>query len=225
MDERRHRLDIDSIDRERLGSLARSIHKDSSSRHELKKEIELDDITRDDGKSELLRLEEQGAVLQRLEPLMPRIALQSAQHAREQGSPPQNLGIGCENAVRGHGFDLLADDSDHRTCSFILGIERTSRMHEFLDGDRRMIDLPRVDQTLNDQRRVALHLVDIDAGIEQQRLADQFLFAGEGEFAVRPPRKRPTRIEPGPAQRARNIKCHHVRNPASDPGPLCPEQP
>jgi hypothetical protein len=47
------------------------------------------------------------------------------------------------------------------------GAENSDRMHQFLDRDGRVVDLSARDHIVQHQRRTILHLVDVNARVEQ----------------------------------------------------------
>jgi hypothetical protein len=70
-----------------------------------------------------------------------------------------------------HCSDLRADHVNDDGGSRVGWIQYTNRVHQFLDRDSRMIDLPLRDQIVQCPRRTILHLIDIDAGIKQKSLS------------------------------------------------------
>lgn len=147
-------------------------------------EIELDDVAGQHRESQLLGLQEEGAVLQRLELRVLNIALQSAEHASEQRGPSEHLCIGRKHAVIGHRRNLRPHRFDNAGRSAILWSQHTDCVHQFLDCDSRVIDVPRIDELLDKIGRTALHLVDINARIEQERFACDFFYAGERKLGI-----------------------------------------
>ena len=77
-----------------------------------------------------------------------------------------------------------------------------------------MIDLSRVDELLDQYWSAPLHLVDIDAGIEHQRLACDLLRARERQRAVSAAGQHLARIEARPAKCALNVEFAHFKSRA-----------
>ena len=85
-----------------------------------------------------------------------------------------------------------------------------------------MVDLSLRDQVVQDLRRTILHLIDIDAGIEQKSLSGIRLGADEWKFIVAAPCERVFRIEPRPTSRRVKVEFRHLRNRASTFGSTLP---
>lgn len=201
--------------------MRRAVEKCTPSRNKLKQEIELYDVARHYREAQLLGLQEERAVLQRLELGVVSIALQPAEHASQQRGPSEHVGIGRKHSVIGHRRNLCPHRADDAGRSAILWTQHTDRVHQFLDCDSRMIAVPRIDEPLDKIRCTALHLVDIDACIEQERLACDFFRADERKLGIVAARERLAWVEARPAERGVDIKPWHVRSRASGPDRQC----
>ena len=84
----------------------------------------------------------------------------------------------------GHCPDMMANLADNGCCPRILWIKHTDSVHEFLDSDRRMVDLSRVDEEIKNVGRPTLHLVYVDTCVEQQRLPADQVFAHEWKLVI-----------------------------------------
>src|SRR5580704_15126101 len=77
-----------------------------------------------------------------------------------------------------------------------------------------MIDLPRCDQIIQHLRRSILHLIDVDAGVEQETLAADQVFIDERKLAIVASRQRLARVEACPTPRRLEVELRHVRSRA-----------
>ena len=201
--------------------MRRAVEKCAPSRNKLKQEIELDDVARQHRESQLLGLQEERAVLQRLKLRILSIALQPAEHASEQRCPSEHVGIGRKHPVIGHRRNLRPHRADNAGRPAILWTQHTDRVHQFLDCDSRVIHVPRIDELLDKIGRTALHLVDINARIEQECLACDFFRADERKLGIVAARERVAWVEARPTARGVNVKPRHVRSRASGPDRRC----
>jgi hypothetical protein len=62
-------------------------------------------------------------------------------------------------------------------------------MGQFLDRNRAVIGRSGADELLDQHRRLPLQLINIDAGIKQQRRSAKLILARERKFVVCPARK------------------------------------
>ncbi len=148
------------------GSIAYAIEEYPARRRELQQEVEFGEVGGQEGETELLRLQEQDAVVERLEPGVLGVTLLAGEDAGQERGPTQDFGVGGENPMIGHGFDLIAHRRDHGRRAAIGRIEDADSVHQLLDRHRRVIDLPCADELLDEARRPSLHLIDVDASIE-----------------------------------------------------------
>ena len=113
--------------------------------------------------------------------------------------------------MRRHRSDQSANLPDDRCCSCIPWIEHPNGMHELLNSDGRMVDLSPVNEEIEDVGRPTLHLVDVDAGIEQQRLAADPFLVHEWKFVVRPAGQSFLRIKSRPPLSSVEVEIRHLR--------------
>ena len=71
--------------------------------------------------------------------------------------------------VRWAGIDWISctNQGDSAGSAWILRIEHADCVHQLLLGDRRVIDLTRRYDSVENVRRAALKLIDVDTGIEE----------------------------------------------------------
>lgn len=70
-----------------------------------------------------------------------------------------------------HCPDLLANHLNDGGGSRVGRIQYADCVHQFLDGDSRMIDLSLRDQIVQDFWRATLHLIDVYGRIKQEPLS------------------------------------------------------
>src|SRR5260370_21409380 len=114
-----------------------------------------------------------------------------------------------------HSLDLPTDLGNCTRRSRIRGAQYADRVHQLLDRDGRMVDLSLRDQIVQYQRRTILHLVDIDASVEQEALPANQPRLYEGKLFVASPCQRLLLIEPRPASRRVEIEFRHIKSRAS----------
>lgn len=68
----------------------------------------------------------------------------------------ENVGLRRERPVRPHRLDMGPDFGDDARSARVVRVQNAYRVHQFLDGDRRVIDLPPLDQGFEDFRQVEL---------------------------------------------------------------------
>ncbi|MBE7204195.1 MAG: hypothetical protein INR70_41265 [Parafilimonas terrae] len=168
---------------------------------QLEQKIELADIAGQDAEAVLQGLEEQDAIVECAHPVISGIALEPAEHAGIDGGLGQDLGVGREDTMRRHGIEGFADRCDNAAATRIVGIKDTDNVHQFLDSDRAVIYGPKGEEVFDRRRSTALHLVDVDAGIEKQRAACTRSRAEEWQLGIRPPLERRPRSPPEKALR------------------------
>jgi hypothetical protein len=112
--------------------------------------------------------------------------------------------------VRRHGFDLLADFINGRCGARVGGIEGAHRVHQFLNRHGGMVDLTLRHQVVQHTRRSILHLIDVDAGVEQKRLTAHPARRDKRKFAVAAPRTGPLRVESRPTPRRIEVERGHL---------------
>jgi len=88
-----------------------------------------------------------------------------------------------------------------------------------------MIDLPLPNQIVQNPRGTILHLIDIDAGIEEEPLSGSSAGIDERKFIAPAPCHRIFRIESRPTSRGVKVESRHLRNRASMLDRLCLETP
>jgi hypothetical protein len=84
-----------------------------------------------------------------------------------------------------------------------------------------VVGLSRRDQYVEKVWCPALHLVDVHAGIEQERLASDPILPDERETTVLPARQRLSRIKPRPSQSRVKIEAGHLRSRVSGRARSC----
>jgi hypothetical protein len=114
-----------------------------------------------------------------------------------------------------HCLDLLAYLSNDTRRSRIRRAQYADRVHQFLDRDRRVVHLSLRDQIVQHPRRTILHLIDVDAGIEQEPLSANQARIDERKLFVASPCQRLLRIEPCPTSRCVEIELGHLRSRVS----------
>ena len=108
----------------RRGASATGAVKDGPTRRrELQKEIELSNVRREDSESELLGLQEQDAIMERLEPRVSGVALYAGEDASQECCAAQDFSVRYENPVLRHGPDLTTHRRDHSRRAVIGRIE------------------------------------------------------------------------------------------------------
>ena len=127
-----------------------------------------------------------------------------------------------DNLRQGHraalpsGVRLVVADLGNHACGSRIGrLQYADRIHQFLDRDGRMVDLPLQDQIVQYMWRSIQHLIDVDAAIEQQGLPADAARVDERKLLIASPCQRPLWIEPRPAPRRIEIELRHLRNRAS----------
>jgi len=85
-----------------------------------------------------------------------------------------------------------------------------------------MVDLSLQDQIVQNLGRPVLHLIDVDAGVEQQTLSANQTRIDERKPVVASTCQRPLRIEPRPASRRIEIKFRHFKKPSFNSGSTLP---
>ena len=123
---------------------------------------------------------------------------------------PRTFNVGCEYPVRRHGSDKVADFCNGPGCATVVRVEDAHGVHQLLDGNGRVIDLPCRRQAFDDAGRPALQLVNIHTGVEQQRLTGDVLLAGEWQLRIRAARQRPARAQSRPADSGVKIEPRHL---------------
>jgi hypothetical protein len=96
---------------------------------------------------------------------------QQAKQVRTTNAHPRLVLTTPGDAMWWHRSDLLADHINDGGGSRVGWIQYPDRVHQFLDGDSRMIDLSLRDQIVQHLRRTILHLIDVNGGIEQKTLS------------------------------------------------------
>jgi hypothetical protein len=77
-----------------------------------------------------------------------------------------------------------------------------------------MIDLPLCDQIIQHLRRSILHLIDVDAGVEQETLSTDQVLIDERKLMIVASRRRLARVEACPTSRRIEVELRHVRSRA-----------
>src|SRR6185312_7418751 len=131
--------------------------------------------------------------------------------SRQQRRSSEDLHIGSEDPMRRHGLDLLANLDNGTRSSCIRRLQNTDCMHQLLNGDGRVVDLSLRNQVIQYLWRAALHLIDIDASIEQKALPADHVHVDERKLAVSSTWQSSSRIEPRPASRGIKIERRHLR--------------
>jgi hypothetical protein len=193
--------------------------------NELEQQIVVADIRGQHHQAELVCLQKHHAVVKGTQLAVLPVPLKAAQNPRQQRRPPEDIGIGRKDPMWRHGFDLLAYLQDHTRGSRIGRAEDTNRMHQFLDRYGRVIDLPLRNQIVKYLRRTILHLIDVDAGVEQEPLPADQVRIDEWQLFIAPPGQRPLRIKSRPASGGVEIERHHLRSRASTLDRSCPWTP
>src|SRR5882757_182386 len=120
-----------------------------------------------------------------------------------------------------HCLDLLADLGNDTGGPYISRIKGANSVHQLLDRDSRMVDLALRDKVIQDYGRATLHLIDIDASVEQQPLAAGRSRIDEWQRVVPTSRQGRSRIEPRPTPGCLEVELGHVRSRASAPDRPC----
>jgi len=94
-----------------------------------------------DHEAELLRLQEEHAVLKRAQLAVLFISLEAAEDPRQQRGSSQHLYVRHKDPMWRHRFDLLPDHIDDRGGSRVGRIQHSDRVHQLLDRDDRVVDL------------------------------------------------------------------------------------
>jgi hypothetical protein len=112
--------------------------------------------------------------------------------------------------MRRHRFDLLSNLSKDTRAPRIRRVQNAGSVHQLLDRDGRMIDLSLRNQIIQHLRRSILHLIDVDAGVEQESLPANQVYIDERKLVVTSPRQRLFRIESCPTSRCVEIELRHL---------------
>lgn len=144
-----------------------SIKQDTSVRDQLQQKVEVTDIPAQHSQAKLASLQEENAFIDRSEPIVFLVTLGARKDAAEDRRSPDDVGISFEQPVRPHDFYCLSDGFERFRSSGIGGFESADRMHQLGDGDGAMVREPDIDELVDNIRQLALDLVDVDAGIEQ----------------------------------------------------------
>lgn len=97
-----------------------------------------------------MRLKEQHAILERAKLAVLLGALEAAEYPRQQRSTSENFVVRRKNSMWWHCSDLLANHLNDSGGSGVGWIQYADRVHQFMDGDSRMIDLSLRDQIVQD---------------------------------------------------------------------------
>src|SRR5258708_16692140 len=100
--------------------------------------------------------------------------------------------------MRRHGPDLLADLGDDTRRSRIRRAQYADCVHQLLDRDGRMVDLSLRDQVVQHLRRTILHLINVDAGVDQETLSANPVCLADRTLSALPPSPRLFPILPRP---------------------------
>jgi hypothetical protein len=127
--------------------------------------------------------------------------------------------------VRRHRQNKGADRINDGWRAIVPGIENADGAHQLLDSDAGVVGLSRGDQYVKEVGCPALHLVDIHAGIEQERLTSDPILTEKREITILAASQRLSRIKPRPSQSGIEIEAGHLRSRVLDRGRSCLEHP
>ena len=81
---------------------------------------------------------------------------------------PKNIWIGCESPMGRHILHSCSDLVNRCLCAWMIGIQHANGVHEFLNCNRRVIDLSECKHIGDGPRGTTLQAIDIYAGVEQK---------------------------------------------------------
>lgn len=97
----------------------------------------------------------------------------------------------------------------------MFGIQHIHRVHEFLNGNRRVVAQAEIEQVRNNIRRAALQAIDVNTGIKHEFLPCLGSVNEEGQLVIVAARQAFLESEPCPANRYFEIEVRQVRIQAS----------